>query len=161
MGLEGSVGLTTILLGDAEPQDVIQRWGDTQLHVLPAGQIPPNPSELLGSEPMKDLLEQFSREYDFVLIDSPPILPVIDAVVVERLTGALLMVVGVDRTRKSDLAAALKQLTTVGATVSGFARNFVASQPGDSRYGYHRYEAQEPQPTTRRAAKRSSGRARA
>lgn len=156
MGLEGSVGLTTILLGDAQPADVIQQWGDTELYVLPAGQIPPNPSELLGSEPMKDLMSTLSRDYDFVLIDSPPILPVIDAVVVERLSGGLLMVVGVDRTRKSDLASALKQLSTVGATVSGFARNFVASQSGDHRYGYYRYQAP---PTTRRdRRKKAAGR---
>ncbi|WP_435199857.1 polysaccharide biosynthesis tyrosine autokinase [Janibacter sp. GS2] len=158
MGLEGSVGLTTVLLGEAEVTDVVQQWGDTQLYVLPAGQIPPNPSELLGSDPMRDLLSHLSRDYDFVLIDSPPILPVIDAIVVERLAGGLLMVVGVNRTRKSELAIALKQLSTVGATVSGFARNFVPSNPTDNRYGYHRYEA--PVETRRRSTKKGRDRAR-
>ena len=55
MGLEGGVGLTTVLLGRATPAEVIQRWKDTALHVLPAGEIPPNPSELLGSDAMKRL----------------------------------------------------------------------------------------------------------
>ncbi len=158
MGLEGGVGLTTILLGDAEPADVIQRWGTTNLYVLPAGQVPPNPSELLGSEPMRALLATLSRDYDFVLIDSPPVVPVIDAVIVERLTGGLLMVVGVDRTKKKDLASAMKQLTTVGAHVSGFARNFVASKQGSEyRYGYHRYE-EDAAPATRRSRKKADAR---
>lgn len=150
MGLEGGVGLTTILLGAADPQDVIQRWGSTDLYVLPAGQIPPNPSELLGSKPMQSLMAQLLNDYDFVLIDSPPVIPVIDAVIVERLTGGLLMVVGADRTKKKDLANALKQLQTVGANVSGFARNFVSSKQGSEyRYGYHRYEEAAARETRR------------
>ena len=55
MGLDGSFGLTTLLLGHADPADVIQRWRETSLHVLPSGPVPPNPSELLGSEPMETL----------------------------------------------------------------------------------------------------------
>lgn len=141
LGIEGSVGLTTVLLGQAEPSDVIQRWGRTDLHVLPAGTIPPNPSELLGSEPMESLLGRLVEDYDFVLIDSPPVVSVIDAVIIERLTGGLLMVVGVDRTKKKDLSNALKQLQTVGATVAGFARNFVPPKEGPQyQYGYGRVE---------------------
>ena len=85
-------------------------------------------------------------------------MPVIDAVVIERLTGGLLMVVGVDRTKKKDLAAALKQLETVGAHVSGFARNFVVSKSSDYRYGYHSYEKQVTK--DRRIARRERTRAR-
>ena len=155
LGIEGGVGLTTVLLGEAELDDVIQPWGAVGLDVLAAGQVPPNPSELLGSTPMKQLVERLVAEYDFVLIDSPPIGPVIDAVVIERLTGGLLMVVGMDRTRKKDLAAALRQLETVGARVSGFARNFVDGK-GESqyRYGYHVYDA-ELSHDTRRGRRRT------
>lgn len=152
LGMEGSVGLTTVLLGDADVHDVIQTWGSAGMDVLPAGAIPPNPSELLGSAPMEALLTRLVQEYDFVLIDSPPVVPVIDAVVIERLTGGLLMVVGVDRTKKKDLTAALKQLGTVGAHVSGFARNFVVSKGSDYRYGYHSYEEQVTK--DRRSARR-------
>ena len=158
MGLEGGVGLTTILLGETDPQDVIQRWGSTNLYVLPAGQIPPNPSELLGSKPMELLMARLLDDYDFVLIDSPPVVPVIDAVIVERLTGGLLMVVGMNRTKKKDLANALKQLHTVGVNVSGFARNFVSSKQGSEyRYGYHRYEEGAAK-KTRRARKKATAR---
>ena len=165
LGMEGSVGLTTVLLGDARVQDVIQSWGSAGMDVLPAGQVPPNPSELLGSAPMEALLTSLVDEYDFVLIDSPPVVPVIDAVVIERLTGGLLMIVGIDRTKKKDLVAALKQLDTVGARVSGFARNFVQGKGGEYRYGYHTYEqaiAQDKRRGRRRAKeRRASERARA
>lgn len=159
LGMEGSVGLTTVLLGDAQAQDVIQTWGSAGMDVLPAGQVPPNPSELLGSAPMEALLTSLVGEYDFVLIDSPPVVPVIDAVVIERLTGGLLMVVGVDRTKKKDLIAALKQLDTVGARVSGFARNFVVGKGSEYRYGYHTYEraiAQDKRRGRRRSAERAA-----
>ncbi|UTT65370.1 polysaccharide biosynthesis tyrosine autokinase [Janibacter sp. CX7] len=159
LGMEGSVGLTTVLLGDADVHDVIQTWGSAGMDVLPAGAIPPNPSELLGSAPMEALLTRLVQEYDFVLIDSPPVVPVIDAVVIERLTGGLLMVVGVDRTKKKDLTAALKQLGTVGAHVSGFARNFVVSKGSDYRYGYHSYEEQVTK--DRRSARREQVKSRA
>ena len=108
MGLEGGVGLTTILLGAATVDDVVQQWRDSSLYVLPAGQIPPNPSEILGSEPMETLFDHLTKEFDYVLVDSPPVLPVIDAVVINKLVGGLLFVVAADRTRKRDLSSALK-----------------------------------------------------
>jgi capsular exopolysaccharide synthesis family protein len=141
MSLEGSVGLTTVLLGSAGLDEVVQRWGDTDLHVLAAGQIPPNPSELLGSEPMQELFAKLGQEYDFILVDSPPVIPVIDAVVIEKLTGGLLMVVASNRTKKRDVSSALRSLETVGAKVSGFAINFVTPSSSDAyRYGYYRYD---------------------
>ena len=143
LGLGEEAGLTTVLLGRATLDDVIQPWGDTNLDVLAAGQIPPNPSELLGSKPMEELFSALLARYDFVLVDSPPVVPVIDAVIIERLTGGLLMVIAADRTKKRELASALKQLSTVGATVSGFARNFVlAKKSKEYGYGYYRYEEQ-------------------
>jgi capsular exopolysaccharide synthesis family protein len=140
MGLEGSVGLTTVLLGKASVDDVVQRWPNSDLYVMAAGQIPPNPTELLGSEAMHALFSKLSQEFDFILVDSPPLVPVIDAVLVDKLTGGMLMVVASDRTRKRDLTSALKSLETVGASVSGFAWNYVATSKADtSRYGYYRY----------------------
>ncbi len=143
MGMEGSVGLTTILLGRATSDDVVQRWRDTSLYVLAAGQVPPNPSELLGSEPMEELFVKLRHDYDFILIDSPPVVPVIDAVIIDKLTGGMLMIVAVDRIKKRDLASAIKSLDTVGVKVSGFALNMTSAKNGQKyRYGYHRYEEQ-------------------
>ena len=146
MGLEGGVGLTTVLLGAATADEVVQQWRDSSLSVLPAGQIPPNPSEILGSEPMETLFDHLTKEFDYVLVDSPPLLPVIDAVVINKLVGGLLFVVAADRTRKRDLQSAIKALTTVDARAAGFALNMVAGGTGDPyRYGYYRYEGESAQ----------------
>lgn len=143
MRIEGSVGLTTVLLGNAEVEDVVQPWRDSGLHVLPAGDIPPNPSELLGSEPMQQLFANLGQAYEFVLVDSPPIVPVTDAVLLDKLTGGTVMVVAASRTRKRDLTSALKSLETVGGRVAGFALNLVPTSEADTtRYGYYRYEEQ-------------------
>ena len=140
MGLDGSFGLTTLLLGQANPEDVIQRWRTTSLHVLPAGAIPPNPSELLGSEPMEALFVKLSHDFDFILFDSPPVVPVIDAVLINKLTKGLIMVVAADRTRKRDLASAVESLETVDAQIAGFALNMVPANGSTThRYGYYGY----------------------
>lgn len=139
MGLDGGVGLTTLLLGRASLAEVAQPWRDTTLDVLPAGEIPPNPSELLGSAPMKRLFEEFLDTYDFVIVDSPPIVPVVDPVLISRLVGGMLMVVSVDRSLKRDVAAALKQLKTVEVQVSGFALNLLHGGDAYGRYGYYVY----------------------
>ncbi|EWT02785.1 capsular biosynthesis protein [Intrasporangium oryzae NRRL B-24470] len=160
MGLEGSVGLTTILLGRAEPGDVIQQWRDTSLYVLAAGQIPPNPSELLGSEAMSQLFQKLSQDFDFILVDSPPINPVIDAVLLNRLTRGLVMVVAADRTRRKDLENALHALDTVDVAVSGFALNLATGGADSSykygTYGYGQTAALHTQPVSRRGTRKSS-----
>jgi succinoglycan biosynthesis transport protein ExoP len=154
MGLEGGVGLTTVLLGAATPEDVVQQWRDSSLFVLPAGQVPPNPSEILGSEPMATLFDHLTKEYDYVLVDSPPVLPVIDAVVINKLVGGLLFVVAADRTRKRDLQSAIRALSTVEAAPAGFALNMVTSGPSDPyRYGYYRFQDQTQSQTRRQQAK--------
>ncbi len=141
LGMEGGAGLTTVLLGEAEIGDVIQRWRDTTLHVLAAGQIPPNPSELLGSEPMRELFDKLTHEFAFILVDSPPVVPVVDAVLLDQLTGGMLMVVASNRTKKRDMASAIKQVTTVEAKLAGFALNFVPINESDPyRHGYYRYQ---------------------
>ena len=141
MGIEGGVGLTTALLGRASLADVIQPWGDTGMSVLAAGEIPPNPSELLGSRPMAELFEKLAADFDFVLIDSPPLVPVIDAVLLQRLTGGLVMVVAAERTRKKDLQTALTSLQTIDVAPAGFVLNFVPVSASDPyRYGTYRYQ---------------------
>ena len=154
LGLEGSVGLTTILLGRAEPSDVIQQWGSSSLYILPAGQRPPNPSELLGSEPMEQLFQKLSHDFDFILVDSPPVVPVIDAVLINRLTHGLILVVADERTRKRDLASAVKSLETVDVPISGFALNMVANhKTAGYRYGYYGREQGEAAEPSRRRGK--------
>ena len=135
LGIEGGVGLTTVLIGRAEVEDVVQPLGKTSLDLLPAGQIPPNPSELLGSMAMADLLERLTASYDMVLLDSPPLLPVTDAVVLSNLAGGALVVVGADRIHRPQLQQSLESLETAGAHVFGIVMNKIASREA-AAYGY-------------------------
>ncbi len=137
LGIEGRAGLTTVLIGRADLEDVVQPWQQTTLDILPSGQIPPNPSELLGSKAMAELLERLADTYDMVVLDSPPLLPVTDAAILSRLTGGTLVVVGADRIQKPQLRDALESLTTVGANVVGIVLNKIAK--GDA--GTYIYDA--------------------
>lgn len=134
-GLEGSVGLTNFLIDQAKLDDVIQPWGRNGLNILPAGQIPPNPSELLGSQSMKNLLEKLEATYDIILIDTSPVLPVTDTAILSKITGGVVMVVAVGKTTKPQLQGALAQLETVGAPILGFVMNKIPTKGVDA-YGY-------------------------
>jgi capsular exopolysaccharide synthesis family protein len=137
VGIEGGVGLTTVLIGRAKVEDVVQPLGRTGLDLLPAGQIPPNPSELLGSVAMADLLERLSASYDTVLLDSPPLLPVTDAVVLSSLAGGALVIVGADRIHRPQLQQSLESLETAGAHLFGIVMNKIARREAAAyAYGY-------------------------
>lgn len=138
LNLEGSVGLTTVIIGRASLADVVQPVGQGNLHVIPAGQIPPNPSELLGSEPMRRLLNEATDRYDMVIIDSPPLLPVTDSAVLSRQVGGALIVVGSGKVRKPELDGALESLETVDANVLGLVLNGIRSEDV-GHYRYHQY----------------------
>ena len=137
LGLEGQVGLTTVLIGKAEISDVVQHLSDTTLDILPSGRIPPNPSELLGSSAMERLLAELTSTYDVVLLDSPPLLPVTDAAVLSNLTGGALMVVGADRVHRPQLREALGSLSAAGAHLHGVVLNRIARQEA----GYYTYDS--------------------
>lgn len=128
LGLEGRAGLTTVLIGKASVEDVVQPWSDTSLDILPAGQIPPNPSELLGSAAMRALLDQLTATYDMVLIDSPPVLPVTDAAVLGRQAGGVVVVAGMDRIHRPQLRETLDSLDTAGCKVLGLVINKIAKR---------------------------------
>ncbi|WP_315095726.1 polysaccharide biosynthesis tyrosine autokinase [uncultured Cellulomonas sp.] len=144
MGLEGNVGLTTVLIGRANVEDVIQPWGNGFLHVLAAGQIPPNPSELLGSLAMARLLEKLTSQYDVVILDTAPLLPVTDAAILSKLTGGALLVVGANKLHRNQLAESVGALETVGARILGIVVNRQKRKQSD-QYAYYDYT---PTPAT-------------
>lgn len=144
LGIEGGTGLTDVLIGRARLADVLLQWGGRSLSVLPAGKIPPNPSELLGSDRMKKLLDALSAEYDVVLCDAPPLLPVTDAAVLSRAASGAIMVVAVGRTTTQQLDGALDALETVGSKVAGVVLTMVPTKGADAYayghgYGYGGY----------------------
>lgn len=128
LGLEGQVGLTTVLIGRAKLDDVVQHWERSSLDILPSGRIPPNPSELLGSGAMEKLLDELTLRYDVVLLDSPPLLPVTDAAVLTKLAGGALVVAGANRVHRPQLQETMNALVTAGAYVHGVVLNRMARQ---------------------------------
>ena len=133
--LEGSVGLTTVLIGKARLEDVVQPYGSTRMDVLTAGPVPPNPAELLGFNGMRQLIDHAMASYDSVIIDAPPLLPVTDAAVLSDLASGTLLIAGARVVRRPELAAAIASLEQVDARILGVVLN--KAQPADSgRYGY-------------------------
>ncbi|GGB38026.1 chromosome partitioning protein [Flexivirga endophytica] len=152
LGLEGSVGLTTVLLGGARLEDAIQPFGDIELDVLTSGEVPPNPSELIGSDRMATLMANLQARYDFVLIDSPPVLPVVDAMLLHKLASGLVMVVAAGRTRKRDLLQAAKFFHNSDVEISGFVLNLAGRRRAGTSYYRYTYQPEKGAIATPRVA---------
>lgn len=145
LGLESGLGLTDVLLGTVSVGDVVQPWGDRSLLVLTAGTIPPNPSELLGSKAMADLLIDLRESADMVIIDTAPLLAVTDAVVVAVQTDGALLVTRQGRTNRSQAAAAARCLHSVSVRVLGCVLNMVKLSRSQA-YEYQAYQAAAAEP---------------
>lgn len=151
MNVEGASGLTDLLIGKAELDDVLQRWGRTSLSFLPAGHIPPNPSELLGSGAMNRLLDKLIDEFDYIIVDAPPVLAVTDAAVIGHGRSKVLVAVAAGSTRKHELESALKALDHAGAEVVGIIVTMLSAKAagvygyGSYGYGYGEKEAKHSQ----------------
>ncbi|WP_248759100.1 polysaccharide biosynthesis tyrosine autokinase [Pseudarthrobacter sp. SSS035] len=147
LGLERTVGLTTALLGTASVDELLQPWGSSQLYVLAAGQVPPNPSELLGSQKMKDLIGSLESSFDAVVIDAPPLLPVTDAAVLAQQVGGVVIVVGVQNVRTTDLERSLAALEMVEADLLGVVLNRLPTKGPDAySHSYYSYETASTEP---------------
>ena len=142
LGLEGGVGLTDVLIGRVALKDVAQRFGEHRLMVIGSGATPPNPSELLGSEPMKAVLDDLRGRFDYVVIDAPPLLPVTDAAVLSRRTDGTVLVAGAGIVNSDQMLEALDTLDAVNANVLGIVLNRVQRGSRGNYYDY-RYESFE------------------
>lgn len=161
LGFEGSVGLTDVLVGRVEVDDVLQPFGRTGLRLLGAGPIPPNPSELLGSANMEELVQDLAERFDYVIIDAPPLLPVTDAAVLSTMVDGAIVVVGAGLTERDHVSRALESLDAVNGKVLGLILNRVKAKEGGSGYGTYEYTYQ-PESERQRAKGRSlQGRRRA
>lgn len=133
MGLVAEAGLTSVLIGQASFEDVVQPWGDGALDVLTSGPVPPNPGQLVESDAMATLLIEAEDSYDYVVVDSPPLLPVMDAAVLARLTGGALIVVRAGKTTRQSLARAVGNLTAIDADPLGVL--IVGGKAHETYYG--------------------------
>jgi capsular exopolysaccharide synthesis family protein len=164
LGLPSGAGLTSVLLNKSTHADAVQAWGLTPFWVLASGAIPPNPSEMLGSQHMHKLLDELRAEYDLIVVDAPPVLPVADALAIAPACDGALLVVRYGRTRRDQLAQTASALRRAEVDVLGTVLNFTPRRGQDSYYYYH-YSGQRDgetatatvdapaRPTTRRPAK--------
>ncbi|MCZ2846582.1 polysaccharide biosynthesis tyrosine autokinase [Modestobacter sp. VKM Ac-2978] len=137
LGMVGGAGLTNILSGSAELEDVLQPYGDGDLKVIAAGPTPPNPSELLASSHMFTLIDDLRAKNDFVLIDAPPLLPVADASGLAVIVDGVVLSTRYGSTRKEQLQQARATLDRVGARTLGIILNIVPPKAEvSSAYGY-------------------------
>lgn len=140
LGLEGGVGLTDVLIGQADLRDVAQRFGAMPLMVIGAGPTPPNPSELLGSPTMAKVLEDLRGRFDYVVIDAPPLLPVTDGAVLATMADGAILVSGAGIVHRAQVKEALDHLDAVQARLLGSILN---RAPKEGRSSYYDYRSEE------------------
>jgi len=133
--LDNAVGTTSVLIGRVGASEAMQDYGDTGLHVLPCGPRPPNPSELLQSQAMGQLIGDLRAQYDVVILDAPPLLPVTDAALLAAQADGMLAVVRHGKTTRDQLQHALERVESVGAKCVGVVINLSPVKRG-GRYGY-------------------------
>ncbi|ACS99032.1 CpsD/CapB family tyrosine-protein kinase [Paenibacillus sp. JDR-2] len=135
-GLSNRTGLSHVLSGQADLSEVIKETRIKGLDVLPSGPVPPNPSELLGSSRMEELLGKLREQYDMVLIDTPPVLAVADAQVVANKCDGVLLVVNARTGKKQHAIKAKNALKFVQARIVGIALNQTAHREAGPYYEY-------------------------
>jgi capsular exopolysaccharide synthesis family protein len=136
--LSNKTGLSTILATPTPWQDVFQ-LGDEKgnLHVITSGSIPPNPMLLLESTKMAALLQEWRQQYDYVLVDTPPVIGITDAQCLTSKVDTFILVAAINRSTRSGISKALEVLENARASVSGLLINMIGESDSDYHYGYY------------------------
>ena len=134
--LDAKVGLTQVLAGQVEIANAVHQLDESNLFVLPAGRIPPNPSELLGSDKMRQLINELSEEF-IVVVDVPPLLPVTDASLLSHSVDGVILVGSIGRSHREQMTEASNILKKVNANLLGMVLNQAPRKGlGNSYYGF-------------------------
>lgn len=126
-------GLSNVLVGTTPLADAIRKSTVPNLHVLSAGHIPPNPAELLGAPRFRELLRDLGRQYDWIIVDAPPVMAVTDAALVGNIATGVVFVIGAEMTSRRHAANAIEQLATAKSKFIGAVLNRANVQ----RHGYY------------------------
>ncbi len=146
-------GLSNVLGGFSDLYDAIQRTAYDNLDVLVCGHIPPNPAELLASEKMSAILDVLKKEYDYILLDTPPVNAVTDVVVLSKYVRGIVLVARYASTTYEEMQTAINKLKIVDAKILGFILNEIGERAGYYRNHYKKYKyqyAEEPKKQERR-----------
>ena len=158
-GVPNNVGITTALLAgdDVDLQSYLQPTEIDNLMILTSGPIPPNPSELLGSQRMKNVIDRLAQAADIVIFDTPPVLVVTDAAVLSRQTDGVLLIADAGGTREPALAHAVEELRKTGANILGVALNRLDSRSRGYYYYYYYYYYTDETGVRRRRSEGGNG----
>lgn len=140
MGLEPHKGITDILVHNVDFEVVLQRGKVDNLTILPCGRRPPNPSELLGSEKMRELLKELRANFDYILLDCPPVLAITDAGVISSQVDGVILAIQSWRTQREAILRTQSLLLSANAKILGFiltnVEHFVPKYLYHYGYGY-------------------------
>lgn len=135
-GIRNLEGMVNVLVGERSLEEVARDAAVPDLKVITSGPIPPNPTELLGSRRFSELLDHARRDFDYLLLDTPPVERVSDATILAGQVDGTLLVFNARNTRKAAVRLSMHSLQSVGANVLGTVMNSVKTGKGDYYYGY-------------------------
>ncbi len=133
--ISNNMGLSDVILDRSKLEKAIIKRND-YLDILPAGKVPPNPSELLGSKALEDLLDELGAKYDVIILDTPPVHAVTDAQILSTKVDGVILVVRAERTKKESVISAKAALDKVNANILGTVLNGGESSKGKYYYYY-------------------------
>ncbi|MDD3051543.1 MAG: polysaccharide biosynthesis tyrosine autokinase [Candidatus Cloacimonetes bacterium] len=138
-GLEKENGISDYILNNAKREDIIKSSGIRNLDIITSGFIPPYPSEILASEKMGNFIEELKQTYSYVLIDTPPIIAVTDALILGRLVDQLVLVISIDFTDRDIIKRTKEMLKNIDIEISGVIANGIDVHKYYSGYSYYYY----------------------
>lgn len=138
-GIDRKVGVTSVISGESELSDAIQETGIENLYALSCGPEPPNPSELVSSARYAELIELLREQFDYVFIDTPPLMAVTDPSVVATRVDGILMTIRISTLSQQDCVRSAELLSSLGANLLGVIVNGVDNQDRSGGYGYGDY----------------------
>jgi capsular exopolysaccharide synthesis family protein len=141
LGLPNDEGLSEVLSGHCQPTEVIRSTVSEHLFVLTSGSLPSNPAELVGSPRMRDVLASLQEQYDYVLIDSPPVMLASDAVLLSTMVDGVVLVANAQQTPKQVVREAQTRLGYARAKLLGVVLNRLNTRRGEYAYYYRKYDS--------------------
>jgi capsular exopolysaccharide synthesis family protein len=136
-GASKTPGLSDLIVGKAQPSEVIQNTRFKGVFLLPCGYIAPNPTELLGSAAMRDLLKVLKTRFDWVIVDTPPVLAMADTPVLAQFVDGVVLVLAAEATTRPSIQRSMDQLTSVGGRIVGAVLNKVDLRRNSYYYSHY------------------------